>query len=60
MVKVLPSHAAVFTPHIGASTLEAQETVGIQVAEQVRDFLATGEIRNAVNMPSLDAQALEL
>lgn len=46
-----------FTPHLGASTAEAQENVGIQVAEQVRDFLATGEIRNAINMPSLDAAA---
>jgi D-3-phosphoglycerate dehydrogenase len=44
-----------FTPHLGASTAEAQENVGIQVAEQVRDFLAKGEIRNAINMPSLDA-----
>ena len=47
-----------FTPHLGASTAEAQENVGIQVAEQIRDFLATGEIRNAINMPSLDAAAL--
>ena len=46
-----------FTPHLGASTAEAQENVGIQVAEQVRDFLATGEIRNAINMTSLDATA---
>lgn len=48
----------VFTPHLGASTNEAQENVGIQVAEQIRDFLVTGEIRNAINMPSLDAAAL--
>ncbi len=48
-----------FTPHLGASTNEAQENVGIQVAEQIRDFLATGEIRNAINMPSLDAAALD-
>lgn len=47
-----------FTPHLGASTNEAQENVGIQVAEQIRDLLATGEIRNAINMPSLDASAL--
>ena len=47
-----------FTPHLGASTAEAQENVGIQVAEQIRDFLTTGEIRNAINMPSLDAEAL--
>ena len=48
-----------FTPHLGASTNEAQENVGIQVAEQIRDFLMTGEIRNAINMPSLDAKAAE-
>ena len=48
-----------FTPHLGASTNEAQENVGIQVAEQIRDFLTTGEIRNAINMPSLDAAAFE-
>ena len=48
-----------FTPHLGASTNEAQENVGIQVAEQIRDFCATGEIRNAINMPSMDATALD-
>ena len=53
----LPKHVS-FTPHLGASTNEAQENVGIQVAEQLRDFLSTGEIRNAINMPSLDAAAL--
>lgn len=53
----LPKHVT-FTPHLGASTAEAQENVGIQVAEQIRDFLTTGEIRNAINMPSLDAEAL--
>jgi D-3-phosphoglycerate dehydrogenase len=47
-----------FTPHLGASTHEAQENVGIQVAEQIRDFFSTGEIRNAINMPSLDAATL--
>jgi len=52
-----PKHVS-FTPHLGASTNEAQENVGIQVAEQLRDFLTTGEIRNAINMPSLDAAAL--
>ena len=48
----------VFTPHLGASTAEAQENVGIEVAHQVRDFLVTGEIRNAVNMPNLDAKTI--
>jgi D-3-phosphoglycerate dehydrogenase / 2-oxoglutarate reductase len=41
------------TPHIAASTLEAQETVGVEIAEQVRGFLRAGIIRNAVNFPSV-------
>lgn len=41
------------TPHIGASTAEAQEEVGTAVAQQVRDYLADGIIRNAVNMPAI-------
>ncbi|MFD2256943.1 phosphoglycerate dehydrogenase [Luteolibacter algae] len=49
----------VFTPHLGASTAEAQENVGIEVAIQIKDFLQSGEIRNAVNMPNLDAKTLE-
>ena len=48
----------VFTPHLGASTAEAQEGVGIEVAEQIRAALLSGEIRNAVNMPSIDAKTL--
>lgn len=48
-----------FTPHLGASTAEAQENVGIEVAIQIKDYLLTGEIRNAVNMPNLDAKTLE-
>ncbi len=44
------------TPHIGASTAEAQEQVGTAVAQQVRDFLADGIIRNAVNMPAIPAE----
>ena len=41
------------TPHIGASTFEAQEKVGTEIAEQIRDFLREGIIRNAVNFPSV-------
>ncbi|HTU35525.1 MAG TPA: phosphoglycerate dehydrogenase [Candidatus Acidoferrum sp.] len=44
------------TPHIGASTAEAQEEVGTAVAQQVRDYLADGIIRNAVNMPAIPAE----
>jgi D-3-phosphoglycerate dehydrogenase / 2-oxoglutarate reductase len=46
------------TPHLGASTAEAQDAVGVEVAEQIADVLAGGVIRNAVNMPSLDAATL--
>ena len=44
------------TPHIAGSTAEAQEEVGIQIALQVRDYLAEGIIRNAVNLPSLSSE----
>jgi len=56
---LLGTKKCVFTPHLGASTAEAQENVGIEVAHQVKDFLVTGEIRNAVNMPNLDSRTLE-
>ena len=46
----------VATPHLGASTTEAQEKVAIQVAEQIADFLLTGAVVNAVNMPSVSAE----
>ncbi len=45
----------VLTPHLGASTAEAQESVGIEIAQSVRAALLEGTIRNAVNMPNLDA-----
>jgi len=41
------------TPHLGASTKEGQEAVGIQIAKQVRDYLVQGIAQNAVNLPSL-------
>ena len=43
------------TPHVAGSTAEAQEEVGTQIAVQVRDYLAEGIIRNAVNLPALSA-----
>ena len=43
------------TPHLGASTLEAQENVALQVADQMSDFLTTGAVSNAINMPSISA-----
>ena len=46
------------TPHLGASTEQAQLNVAIQVAEQVRDYLLSGEIRNGVNVPSVSPEIL--
>jgi len=50
----------VLTPHLGASTAEAQESVGIEIAQAIRAYLLHGEIRNAVNMPTIDAKTLEI
>jgi D-3-phosphoglycerate dehydrogenase / 2-oxoglutarate reductase len=46
----------VCTPHLGASTMEAQENVALQVAEQISDYLLRGAISNAVNFPSISAE----
>jgi len=46
----------VCTPHLGASTTEAQENVALQIAEQMSDFLLTGAVTNALNMPSVSAE----
>lgn len=46
----------VCTPHLGASTSEAQENVAVQVAEQMSDYLLTGAVSNALNMPSVTAE----
>ena len=46
----------VATPHLGAATAEAQENVALQIAEQMADFLLTGAVSNAVNMPSLTGE----
>jgi D-3-phosphoglycerate dehydrogenase len=48
----------IVTPHLGASTTEAQEGVAFTVAEQMRDFLLTGALRGAVNVPALGAKEL--
>ena len=48
------------TPHLGASTKEAQEGVAVTVAEQMRDYFLTGALRGAVNIPSLGAQELNV
>lgn len=51
--------AITLTPHLGASTHEAQEKCGIEVAEVITAYLLTGEVRNAVNLPYLDAKTYE-
>lgn len=47
------------TPHLGASTAEAQESVGLEIAEAVAEVLQGGRIRNAINMPSIDPKDLQ-
>jgi D-3-phosphoglycerate dehydrogenase len=49
----------VITPHLGASTAEAQDRVAQEIAEQVVDYLTNGTIRNAVNVPALPGDAAE-
>ncbi|MEW6144724.1 MAG: phosphoglycerate dehydrogenase [Thermodesulfobacteriota bacterium] len=49
----------VFTPHLGASTEEAQTKVGVAIAEQIVDFLKNGVVKNAVNMPSVSLELLK-
>ncbi|MDX2111757.1 MAG: phosphoglycerate dehydrogenase [Verrucomicrobiota bacterium] len=56
--RTLPN--VVTTPHLGASTVEAQESVGIQIAEYISEALNGGMIRNAVNMPSVDPAMLKV
>ncbi|CAG1009213.1 MAG: phosphoglycerate dehydrogenase [Rhizobiaceae bacterium] len=46
----------VCTPHLGASTTEAQENVALQIAEQMADYLIKGAVSNAINMPSITAE----
>jgi D-3-phosphoglycerate dehydrogenase / 2-oxoglutarate reductase len=46
----------VCTPHLGAATTEAQENVALQVAEQMSDYLLTGAVTNAINMPNISAE----
>lgn len=48
----------IVTPHLGASTTEAQEAVALTVAEQMRDYFLTGAVRGAVNMPVVGAKEL--
>jgi len=55
-----PLPNVVLTPHLGASTSEAQEGVGIEIAQAVSDYLVNGIIANAVNVPNVDVRTLAL
>ncbi len=53
---LLTLDSVICTPHLGASTKEAQENVAIAIAEQIVDYLVHGTIRNAINFPSIPAE----
>jgi D-3-phosphoglycerate dehydrogenase len=55
---LLATDEVILTPHLGASTAEAQVNVATEVARQAVDYLAKGIVRNAVNMPSVDPETL--
>lgn len=57
---LLKHERVICTPHLGASTEEAQVNVAVQVAEQIRDYLLTGEIRNGVNCPSISSEMVKV
>ena len=57
-LRTLPN--VILTPHLGASTEEAQEKCGLEVAEIITSFLLTGEVRNAVNLPGVDAKTYDI
>ncbi len=57
---LLSLEEVIVTPHLGASTAEAQEGVAFTVAEQMRDYLLTGALRGAVNVPSIGAKELDV
>jgi D-3-phosphoglycerate dehydrogenase / 2-oxoglutarate reductase len=57
---LLSRDEVIVTPHLGASTAEAQEGVAITVAEQMRDYLLAGGLRGAVNMPAVNARDFAL
>jgi len=58
--KLLQLDQVIVTPHLGASTKEAQEGVAYTVAEQMRDFLLTGVLRGAVNVPAISTKEFNL
>lgn len=58
--RLLQLDQVIATPHLGASTTEAQEGVAFTVAEQMRDFLLTGALRGAVNVPAISVKEFNL
>jgi D-3-phosphoglycerate dehydrogenase / 2-oxoglutarate reductase len=58
--KLLQLDQVIVTPHLGASTKEAQEGVAFTVAEQMRDYLLTGVLRGAVNVPAIGIKEFNL
>ena len=58
--QLLQLDQVIATPHLGASTKEAQEGVAFTVAEQMRDFLLTGALRGAVNVPAIGMKEFNL
>ena len=56
LASLLAMDRVICTPHLGASTEEAQEKVAIEVAEQIADYLLNGRVRNAVNLPPLPSE----
>ncbi len=57
--RLVTSEKVICTPHLGASTQEAQDNVAVAVAAQIRDYLVSGTIRNAVNAPAVSGEAME-
>ncbi|MFN3568393.1 MAG: phosphoglycerate dehydrogenase [Caldimicrobium sp.] len=57
---LLKSEKVIATPHLGASTIEAQKIVALEIAKQVADYLLHGIIRNAVNVPSISGELLKI
>ncbi len=56
---LLHMHNVIFTPHLGASSLQAQENVSLAIASQILDYLQRGLIRNAINFPSISMKDFE-
>ena len=57
--KLLKNDKLVFTPHLGASTQEAQENVGIEIAHTIRDAILNGTVVNSINTPNIDEKTIQ-